>query len=94
MFPASLANDCFSLGAGQGPSPALSIWAVLSPAGALADYGMTTSLVNSTRITYDEVDVVLQKPDAATAHPTLHLLQQVCSFGQTIQRQLDANLHW
>lgn len=93
MFPASLANDCFSLGAGQGPSPALSIWAVLSPGGDLTGYGMTTSLVNSTRITYDEVDEALKRPDAATAHPTLHLLQQVCSFGQTVQRKMAVDLY-
>ena len=77
MFPSILANDCFSLGAGQEPSPALSIWAVLGPSGALTEHGMTSSLVNSTRMTYEEVDEALGKPDAATVHPTLHLLQEV-----------------
>lgn len=77
MFPASLAHDCFSLGAGQGPSPALSIWAILSPSGSLAEHGMTPSLVRSQRITYDEVDEALKQPNAAAAHPTLHMLHQV-----------------
>ncbi|KAK9857222.1 hypothetical protein WJX84_010904 [Apatococcus fuscideae] len=76
MFPSSLANACFSLGAGQGPSPALSIWAILDSNGALADFGMTSSVVHSTRMTYNQVDEALLKRDAATAHPTLHLLQQ------------------
>ncbi len=77
MFPKSLAHDCFSLGAGQGPSPALSIWAILSPRGGLADYGVTASLVNAQRITYDGVDDALKQPDVASSNPTLHLLHQV-----------------
>ena len=91
MFPPILAHDCFSLGAGQGPSPALSIWATLEPSGALADYGMTTSLVNSSRMTYQKVDEVLQQPDVATVQPTLHLLQQVCDLLSAATHPLAAH---
>ena len=76
MFPRDLADELFSLRAGQ-PTAAMSVHITLNSEGMLEDCGLVASTITPTRkLTYSEVDELLEVT-MPEQEPTLWALNKV-----------------
>eukprot|EP01026_Neomeris_dumetosa_P057393 TRINITY_DN52829_c0_g1_i2.p1 TRINITY_DN52829_c0_g1~~TRINITY_DN52829_c0_g1_i2.p1 ORF type:complete len:446 (-),score=80.84 TRINITY_DN52829_c0_g1_i2:176-1513(-) len=80
MFPVSLAEGIFSLNLDCECS-ALSVAVILKPDGGVEEYEIHPSTIQPTiKLTYDQTDQVLEKPDIKETDPDLYALHSIAQI--------------